>query len=82
MKLPRNINGEELSKRLGVFGYKETRQRGSHIRLTTKENGEHNITIPNHFPVRVGTLSSIIKDVADHIDMSIEEVKEKLFGDG
>jgi predicted RNA binding protein YcfA (HicA-like mRNA interferase family) len=41
MKLPRDINGQELAKKLVKLGYQMTRQAGSHIRLTTAENGEH-----------------------------------------
>lgn len=79
MKLPRNLSGEELIKKLGRFGYKPTRQLGSHIRLTTHENGEHHVTVPAHKPLRVGTLSSILKDIAHHFEISREEVIDKLF---
>lgn len=82
MKLPRNINGEDLCKRLKKFGYVMIRQTGIHIRLVTNENGSHRITVPFHSPVRVGTLLSIVKDVAEHFDLTVEEVKEILFGDG
>jgi predicted RNA binding protein YcfA (HicA-like mRNA interferase family) len=47
MKLPRNTSGADLVKALRVFGYETTRQAGSHIRLTTSENGIHHVTIPN-----------------------------------
>jgi len=47
MKLPRNMGGEELAALLGKYGYKITRQTGSHIRLTSASKGfEHNITSP------------------------------------
>lgn len=49
MKLPRNLDGDELVRRLKRFGYETTRQTGSHIRLTRiSEDGEQHITIPNH----------------------------------
>ena len=35
MKLPRDMSGEELAQLLGRYGYKSTRQTGSHMRLTT-----------------------------------------------
>ena len=60
MRLPRDISSTELIKLLQKFGYQISRQKGSHIRLTTTKQGEHNITIPNHDPIRLGTLSSII----------------------
>lgn len=52
MKIPRNISGDELVKALAKYGYYVTRQTGSHLRLTTTENGEHHITIPAHLSRR------------------------------
>jgi predicted RNA binding protein YcfA (HicA-like mRNA interferase family) len=59
MKLPRNISVTELISSLQKFGYAATRQKGSHIRVTTTINGQHHITVPNHNPIKLGTLSSI-----------------------
>ncbi|WP_426672225.1 type II toxin-antitoxin system HicA family toxin [Mucilaginibacter sp. McL0603] len=51
-----------------------TRQKGSHIRLTkTSEKSTHNITVPNHDPIKLGTLSSIISDVADNLGIDKED---------
>lgn len=52
MKLPRNLSAKELIKSLGKLGYEATRQTGSHIRLTTTENGTHHVTVPNHKPLK------------------------------
>lgn len=79
MKLPRDISASELIKLLKDFGYNISRQKGSHIRLTTKLNGEHHLTIPNHASIKLGTLSSIINDVAIHFNQSKEAIAEKLF---
>lgn len=57
-KIPRDITGFELIKKIGKFGYQITRQTGSHIRLTTTENGIHHITVPNHNPLKIGTISN------------------------
>jgi predicted RNA binding protein YcfA (HicA-like mRNA interferase family) len=46
MRLPRDVSGRDLAKALGKLGYKTTRQTGSHMRLTTTQNGEHHITLP------------------------------------
>jgi predicted RNA binding protein YcfA (HicA-like mRNA interferase family) len=78
-KIPRDITGYELIKIIGKFGYQITRQTGSHIRLTTTENGIHHITVPNHNPLRIGTLSNILSDIADHFQISKKELLEKLF---
>lgn len=56
MKIPRDLSGQELIKRLKQLGYLPTRQSGSHIRLTTTQKREHNITIPNHDNLKIGTL--------------------------
>lgn len=66
MRVPRDLSGPELIRRLERLGYVATRQSGSHIRLTTNENGEHHVTVPNHDPLRVGTLSAILGAVAVH----------------
>jgi predicted RNA binding protein YcfA (HicA-like mRNA interferase family) len=60
MKLPRDVSGADLAKRLGRLGYEVTRQTGSHLRLTTTEGGQHHVTIPNHDPLKVGTLAGIL----------------------
>jgi predicted RNA binding protein YcfA (HicA-like mRNA interferase family) len=81
MRLPRDLSASDLIKALGPRGYVVTRQKGSHIRLTTQQNGEHHLTIPNHDPLRVGTLSSILHDVAEHFGISREDLIQELFGD-
>jgi len=71
MKLPRDVDAERLIRALSSHGYNVSRQVGSHIRLTRKD-GKHHITVPNHNPIKLGTLSSIIKDicVTNEIDVS------------
>jgi predicted RNA binding protein YcfA (HicA-like mRNA interferase family) len=78
MKLPRDLDGPDLIKALRVLGYASTRQKGSHIRVTTEVNGQHHEVVPNHFPVAIGTLRSILKSIAAHHDLSVEELIEKL----
>ena len=79
MKIPRNLSRKDLIKKLKKLGYEPTRQVGSHIRLTTTENGTHHITIPEHKPLKIGTLSSILKDVAEHFKMTRDELLNLLF---
>lgn len=80
MKLPRDLSGRELARALSRYGYQITRQTGSHMRLTTSTEEEHHITIPDHAPLRIGTLSSIVRDVADHIHLGRHELVRELFG--
>ncbi len=79
MKLPRDLDGNQLAQALSKFGYEIIRQTGSHIRLTTQQQGEHHITIPSHSPLKVGTLNAILKDVADHSGMSRDALLSQLF---
>lgn len=79
MRIPRDLTGEALIKLLKPLGYTITRQSGSHIRLRTSQNGEHHITIPNHKPLKIGTLSAIISDIAAHFDKTKEELFKELF---
>jgi predicted RNA binding protein YcfA (HicA-like mRNA interferase family) len=79
MKLPRDITGEALASTLKQFGYEAVRQTGSHIRLTTQREGEHHITIPNHSPLKTGTLNAILKDIASHFKISRDDLLKQLF---
>lgn len=80
MKLPRDIGAADLIKRLKPLGYTVTRQTGSHIRLTTEQNGQHHLTLPNHNPVKTGTLSAILSDIAIHFQKTKEEMIIMVFG--
>jgi predicted RNA binding protein YcfA (HicA-like mRNA interferase family) len=80
MKLPRDLSGADLAKALGKLGYAVTRQKGSHIRLSTERQGQHDITIPDHEQLKTGTLSDILKDVGDHIGLDRDQLLRELFG--
>jgi predicted RNA binding protein YcfA (HicA-like mRNA interferase family) len=79
MRIPRDLTGKEFIKALGKLGYEVTRQSGSHIRLTTSHNGTHHVTIPDHRPIKVGTLSGILSDIAAHHQVTREELLTLLF---
>jgi len=81
MKLPRDLGGEELVTLLGRYGYQITRQMGSHIRLTSTYKGtEHHVTVPRHKPLRVGTLSGIVNEVAAYLEVEKQSLIDDLFG--
>jgi predicted RNA binding protein YcfA (HicA-like mRNA interferase family) len=79
MRLPRDLSGDDLVRALATLGYTTTRQTGSHMRLTTEREGQHHVTIPRRDPVRLGTLASILQDVAQHFGWTRQEVEERLF---
>jgi predicted RNA binding protein YcfA (HicA-like mRNA interferase family) len=78
MKLPRDLDGPDLIKALRILGYTPTRQKGSHIRVTTQQNGEHHEVVPNHCPIAAGTLRTILRSVAAHHKLTFVELMEKL----
>ncbi len=81
MKLPRDISGQQLTSLFRKYGYRITRQTGSHIRLPSDARGtEHHVTIPAHRHLKVGTLSSILADVAAYLEISREDLAKDFFG--
>jgi predicted RNA binding protein YcfA (HicA-like mRNA interferase family) len=74
VKLPRDVDGPNLVKALSALGYQPTRQTGSHIRVTTQRDGENHKVIPCHSPIKVGTLSSILKRIAAHHRIRVEDL--------
>jgi hypothetical protein len=51
------------------------------MRLTSRIRGpEHHVTIPAHDPLRIGTLSQSLGDVATYLEISREELGKTLFG--
>lgn len=79
MKLPRDLSGADLIKKLETLGYRKTRQTGSHIRLTCDKPRQHHLTVPAHDPLRIGTLAAIVTDVATYQNLKRDELIEKLF---
>jgi predicted RNA binding protein YcfA (HicA-like mRNA interferase family) len=79
LRLPRDVSGDDLVRRLGLIGYVVTRHTGSHMRLTLALPREHHITIPKHRVLSLGTLRSIIDDVAAHFETTRDEMIARLF---
>ncbi len=79
MRLPRDLSGRDLALALRRFDYEITRESGSHLRLTTGRGGRHHVTIPDHASLRVGTLSSILSEVASHLGIDREDLATTLF---
>ena len=82
MKLPRDLAGTEVARRLARhYGYRVTRNRGSHMTVTlTAEGNQHQVTVPRHRDVRIGTLDAIIADVAAFLGLPKQAVRDTLFG--
>ncbi len=79
MKIPRDLTGAQLVKVLcRDWGYRVVHQEGSHIILQTEEPSHQRLSIPNHNPVRVGTLNSIIRAVSRHKGVERQELLDTL----
>lgn len=79
MRLPRDVDASELIKALHRIGYRTVRQTGSHIRLQTDDPQPHALTVPNHSPLKLGTLAAILSDVADHRGITKAALAQLLF---
>ncbi|AFZ44931.1 YcfA family protein [Halothece sp. PCC 7418] len=67
MKIPRDLKGSDLADILcRQWNYKVVHQRGSHIILETDIPSHQRISIPNHNPLRLGTLNSILRAISRH----------------
>ena len=78
MRIPRDVSGADMVKALQRVCYFVARQTGSHIRVVTQEPSEHRVTIPNHDFIKIGTLSSILDDVANHLAINRSELLSRL----
>jgi predicted RNA binding protein YcfA (HicA-like mRNA interferase family) len=74
------MDAAQLIKALSRIGYTTTRQTGSHIRLTALLPEQRHVTVPNHSPLKVGTLNSVLSEVAAQQRVSKEELLRRLFG--
>ena len=80
-KIPRDVSGRELAQLLGKYEYEIKRETGSHIRLVSEMRGkEHKITIPDHAPIKIGTLNNILNDLADYLKINKKVLIDELFG--
>ncbi len=78
MKLPRDMDAPDLIKALQHLGYRVVRQSGGHIRLQSDQPKPHALTIPNHSPLKLGTLASILGDIALHREVTKEELLRQI----
>lgn len=79
MKLPRDLNGDELMKMLcREFGYRQVNQEGSHVILETDHPAHQRLAVPNHKPLRLGTLNAILNSVARVQGVTKDELIRRL----
>ena len=79
MKIPRNLKGSYLAEVLcRSWDYSVIHQQGSHIILETQIPKHQRISIPNHNPLRVGTLNSILRAISLHKQVSKQDILDTL----
>ena len=79
MKVPRDISGERLAKHLcRRWEYTRVTQVGNHIMLRTEIPTGARQVIPAHNPIKVGTLSAILSQVAQHKGVTREDILSDL----
>ena len=78
MKLPGNVSASRLIRVLEHLGYQVIRQRGSHIRLRHDGPPQHSVSVPDHNPLKKGTLHGILSEVARARSMQVEDLIEQL----
>ena len=58
----RILSGKEVCQILEKHGFQNVRQRGSHVVMQRKdETGTITVPVPDHSELKIGTLSSIIR---------------------
>ena len=78
MKLPRDLSGADLIKVLCKhYGYRRLHQEGSHVILETDTPRHHRLSVPNHSPLRLGTLNAILRAVAEVQGVEKEAILER-----
>ena len=60
------------------LGHTRVRHCGTRVRITTPEGGEQHEVIPLHGPIRAKTLSSILKSLARHHGIGVDELLGRL----
>ena len=79
MKLPRNLNGRDLAQALvRHWNYREVNRVGSHIILQTESPKHHRVSVPDHNPLRIGTLNAILRSVADAKNLTRNDILASL----
>ena len=79
MKMPRDLSGATLVKLLSrEFGYRRINQVGSHVILETGSPRSHRLSVPDHSPLRISTLNSILRAVASVQNVDREDILRRL----
>jgi len=45
---------------------------------STQQNGEHHEVVPNHSPIKIGTLQSILRSISLHHQLTVSDLLKRL----
>ncbi|APV43412.1 hypothetical protein Dform_00047 [Dehalogenimonas formicexedens] len=80
MRLPRDVGGQDLARRLSFYGYSITRQTGCHVKLTSTQSGrEHHITLTTGRLLRMATLNNVLAEIAAFTAIEKDALSAALF---
>jgi predicted RNA binding protein YcfA (HicA-like mRNA interferase family) len=71
LKTPRDVNGVEAVRALKRLGFVPLRQTGSHLIL---RKNSRTVVVPQHKPLKPGTLKGIIEQAGLTLDEFVEEL--------
>lgn len=75
MNLPRDLYGRDLARVLCArWAYQKVNRVGSHIILQTETPQHHRVSVPDHKPLRIGTLNAILRQVAAAKGVTREDI--------
>ena len=63
---------------LNSYNTIQVHQTGSHIILDTEEPSHQRVAVPDQANLRVGTLNAILRSVADHKNVTREDILRTL----
>ncbi len=67
----KRLSGSDIIKILGLFGFVQVSQKGSHVKLRRIVNKENQtLTIPLHKELDKGTANAIFRQVCRYVDES------------
>ena len=79
MKRPRDLSGRRLADCLcRDWNYRLVHQVGSHIILETLIPERQRMVVPDHRALRIGTLSAILRAVAEHKSVPRQRLLDSL----
>jgi predicted RNA binding protein YcfA (HicA-like mRNA interferase family) len=75
MRIPRDLSGRELTKILcRDWARRFVHQEGSHIILQTEQPTHQRLPVPDHSPLRIGTVGGLLRLVANQKGVTRDDI--------